>query len=220
MPEMDGYEAAARLRSLGVQTPIIALTAAAMQGDRERCIQAGCDDYTAKPIHGVRLVEMVARYTHSTRPVKPQRRPELPFASLDRKSEPIAHVSNAHRARRRVLLVDDNRDICKLMSMLLEMNGHEVRIAHSGDAAIASVREFTPDAVLLDLGLPDMTGLEVAAQFREMPELSGAVLIALSGRGEAEDRRRTKAAGFHHFVLKPAAPEELERLIADGKGID
>jgi two-component system CheB/CheR fusion protein len=219
MPEMDGYEAAARLRSQGIETPIIALTAAAMQGDRERCIQAGCDDYTAKPIHGPRLVDLVARYTRRVSGEDLERRRQRLQSTHDWSWSQTTRAP-APRPRRRVLLVDDNPDICTLMSLLLEMNGHEVRTVHTGHAAISSAREFTPDAVLLDLGLPDMSGLEVAVQFRDMPEMKNSILIALSGRGEAEDRRRTREAGFHHHVLKPAAPEELERLIADGKEMD
>jgi PAS domain S-box-containing protein len=219
MPEMDGYEAAARLRAQGIQTPIIALTAAAMQGDRERCIQAGCDDYTAKPIHGPRLVEMVARCTPGASAEDRDFRREPLHASQELSWNETTRTP-APRRPRRVLLVDDNPDICTLMSILLQMNGHEVRTAHSGHAAITAAREFTPDVVLLDLGLPDMSGLEVAVQFRDMPQTQNSILIALSGRGEPEDRRRTREAGFHHHVLKPAAPEELERLIADGKDLD
>jgi CheY-like chemotaxis protein len=170
---------------MGVQTPIVALTAAAMQGDREKCIQAGCDDYTSKPIHGPRLVELVARYTRSA-------------------------------GGRRVLLVDDNVDLCRLTSTLLEMNGHQVRIAHTGRAGLESAREFQPHAVLLDLGLPDMNGLQVGAQLRAMPELDRTLLIALSGHGEPEDRRRTQAAGFDHHVVKPASAAELQKLILEG----
>jgi DNA-binding response OmpR family regulator len=91
-----------------------------------------------------------------------------------------------------------------------------VRVAHTGWSALASAREFRPQAVLLDLGLPDMNGLEVVAKLREMPEIEHAVLIALSGRGEPEDRRLTQAAGFHHHVVKPASADELERLIMNG----
>jgi two-component system CheB/CheR fusion protein len=221
MPEMDGYEAASRLRAQGIQTPIIALTAAAMQGDRERCIQAGCDDYTSKPIHGARLVELVARYTQHVTPAELTRRREDRRASpalLRRKSrqEIMATAKPTQTAGRRVLLVDDNADVCNLMTLLFEMNGHDVRVAHTGRSALSLAREFRPQAVLLDLGLPDMNGLEVVAQLREMPELEQTVLIALSGRGEPEDRRLTQAAGFHHHVVKPASADELERLILNG----
>jgi CheY-like chemotaxis protein len=113
-------------------------------------------------------------------------------------------------------VVDDNADMCHLMSMLLEISGHQVRIVHTGCDAVDSAREFLPDAVLLDLGLPDMSGLEVCAKFREMPELQKTLLIALSGRGEVDDRRRTEAAGFHHHLVKPTSADELEKLILNG----
>jgi CheY-like chemotaxis protein len=110
--------------------------------------------------------------------------------------------------------VDDSPDACNLLSMLLETQGHQVRIASTGRGAVAAAREFRPEAVLLDLGLPDISGLEVAVQLQQMPELGQVLLIALSGRDGPDDRRRTRAAGFHHHLVKPARVEELEQLLA------
>lgn len=218
MPVMDGYEAASQLRAQGIQTPIIALTAAAMQGDREKCVQAGCDDYTSKPIHGPRLVELVACYTQQLTPRElERRREELLWSPAIRGPAPSGNgqpISAPQRAGRRVLLVDDSPDACSLLSMLLEMRGHQVRIASTGRGAVAAAREFQPETVLLDLTLPDISGLEVAVQLQQMPELDGVLLIALSGRDEPEDRRRTRAAGIQHHLVKPANVEDLERLIA------
>lgn len=116
------------------------------------------------------------------------------------------------REVRRILLVEDRQDVCEMLKMLLETNGHEVRVAHNGTSAIAAARDYRPDVVLLDISLPDMSGHEVARQLRQIPEVSDAVLIALSGLGDDADRLRSLEAGFDHFVQKPASLNELEKL--------
>jgi CheY-like chemotaxis protein len=112
----------------------------------------------------------------------------------------------------RVLLVEDSSTVCKMMCMLLESHGHEVRAVGDGASAINAAREFRPDVVVLDLNLPDMSGYDVAARLKEIPELSATMLIALSGRGEAEAKRLSREAGFHHHLVKPAGIDQLESL--------
>ena len=98
--------------------------------------------------------------------------------------------------------------------MLLELAGHESRIAHDGPSALAMAADFRPHAVLLDIGLPGMNGYDVAAHLRQIPELSGVALIAMTGYGQEDDRRRTADAGFSHHLVKPVDPAVLERVIA------
>ncbi|HXX48312.1 MAG TPA: PAS domain S-box protein [Myxococcota bacterium] len=117
-------------------------------------------------------------------------------------------------ARRRFLVVDDNRDAADSLALLLEVYGAEVRVAYDGTSALAELREARPDVVLLDLGMPDMDGFEVAARIRKQPELAGVVLVALTGWGQPEDRRATRAAGFDLHLVKPISPPELRDLIA------
>jgi DNA-binding response OmpR family regulator len=112
----------------------------------------------------------------------------------------------------RVLLVDDSRDYCTVMGMLLELSGIEVRAAHSGQAALAAADECRPHVVLLDISLPDLSGYEVCRRMRSRPNIRSATIIALSGRDETEDRTRARAAGFDHYVLKPADLEDLLKL--------
>jgi CheY-like chemotaxis protein len=125
---------------------------------------------------------------------------------------------------RRILVVDDNRDAAESLGMLLGMVGHEVRVAHDGLEACAAAEEFRPDVVLLDLGLPKLSGYEVARRLREAEGGSDVLLVALTGWGQEEDRRRTREAGFDHHLTKPVELEQLRRLLAGaeahGEGAD
>lgn len=100
--------------------------------------------------------------------------------------------------------------------MLLGMIGHEVEIAHDGLEALALAGTFRPHVVLLDLGLPKLSGYEVARRLRETDEGKGVLIVALTGWGQDEDRRRTREAGFDHHVTKPVELESLRRLLSGG----
>jgi signal transduction histidine kinase len=113
----------------------------------------------------------------------------------------------------RVLVVEDNPEVAESLRDLVEAFGHEVRVARSGDAALAEARLHPPDVVLCDIGLPGMTGYEVARAFRGDPVLRHARLVAVTGYAQAEDRREAAEAGFDRHVGKPPDPTELERLL-------
>lgn len=115
--------------------------------------------------------------------------------------------------RRRLLVVDDNKDAAESMSMLLEMWGHEVAYAYDGPSAIETAEQWQPEAVFLDIGLPGMDGYEVAERLRELPQARNAVLIAITGYGQEDDRRRSQRAGIDHHLVKPVAPDALRNLI-------
>jgi PAS domain S-box-containing protein len=123
----------------------------------------------------------------------------------------------ADAAVRRVLVVDDNEDSALTMVMLLEVAGHKAKVAHDGVTALTLAREFKPHVVLLDIALPEMNGYEVAQRMRMMPELSRAVLVAMTGYGQDEDRRRSADAGFSEHLVKPIDPSALERVIASAE---
>ena len=103
----------------------------------------------------------------------------------------------------RVLVVDDNQEAAETLVMLLRLEGHEVKVAHSGTEALAIARASLPQVMLLDLGLPDITGLELAPRLRAIGGLSDAVLIAVTGYGQRQDREASTAAGFDHHMVKP-----------------
>jgi PAS domain S-box-containing protein len=117
----------------------------------------------------------------------------------------------------RILVVDDNRDAADTLAMLLRMMGHEVHTAHDGLEAVGSASVFQPDVVLLDIGLPKLNGYEVARRLREQPGGGEVILIALTGWGQEEDRRRSREVGFDHHLTKPVELDELQRLLAQTK---
>jgi PAS domain S-box-containing protein len=116
---------------------------------------------------------------------------------------------------RRILVVDDNEDVAESLAMLLRLSEHHVRVAHSGPAALELAKGFRPEVVFLDIGMPGMDGNEVARCLRQQPGLDGVALVALTGWGAAEDRRRSAAAGFDHHLVKPVEPGDLHTLLAE-----
>jgi PAS domain S-box-containing protein len=114
----------------------------------------------------------------------------------------------------RLLVVDDNVDAADSLAMLLRLQGHEVRVAHDGLAALELAKSYLPEMVFLDIGMPGMDGYEVARRLRRQPGLENVRLTALTGWGQAEDRRRTAEAGFDHHLVKPAEPNALESLLS------
>jgi two-component system, chemotaxis family, CheB/CheR fusion protein len=188
MPEMDGFAAAARLRELGYRGKLIALTASAMTSDRERCIAAGCDEYMSKPVDRARLLELIAR---------------------------AAAEKQMPEETRRVLIVDDNEDAAEVLAQLLARGNDQVDVttASSGAEALIKARELAPGVVILDLGLPDLDGYEVLAQLKRLPELDGALFIALTGRASSAEGTRASEAGFAHYFVKPADLDALRRAV-------
>jgi two-component system CheB/CheR fusion protein len=117
-----------------------------------------------------------------------------------------------------VLVVEDNPDQATLLAKLLGIWGHRVQVAHDGPEAIEAVRAQAPEVVLVDIGLPGMSGYELARALRKQPGLKEALLMAVSGYGQDEDRRRSREAGFDQHLVKPVDPPTLKRLIASSGG--
>jgi CheY-like chemotaxis protein len=110
-------------------------------------------------------------------------------------------------------VVDDNVDAAESLALLLRLQGQEVRVAHNGAAALNAARAEPHEIVFLDIGMPVMDGFEVARRLRDQPGASDLVLVAVTGWGQEEDRRRTRAAGFDYHLVKPVEPSDLERLL-------
>jgi CheY-like chemotaxis protein len=112
-----------------------------------------------------------------------------------------------------VLIVDDNRDAASSLALLLELDGHRTIVAHDGPAALEAAEQHRPDVVLLDIGLPGMSGYEVGRRIRHEPWGRTLTIIALTGWGQAEDRRRSREAGFDAHLVKPVDPPTLISLL-------
>jgi len=165
-------------------------------------VQASSD---GEPGHGAELRLLL--------PLDPAAAPGAPEAVA---VEAAGGRPKAAREARRVLVVEDHLDTSETLRDLLELSGFEVEIAGSGTDGVAAARQFHPDVVLCDLGLPGMDGYEVASTLRRDPATAAARLIALTGYGGEEDRRRSHEAGFDVHLTKPVDPGLLRRLLSAG----
>src|SRR5690606_9532912 len=230
MPMLDGYAAARALRERGYERPIVALTANAMKSDERRCLESGCDDYLSKPLSRATLVNTVAYYASDVTlaelaerrraygfrvPETEGRADEGSIADGDSRrgasSSERAAAGEDRNLPARVLVVDDNRDSCTLLRLLLQNSGCEVATAGSGGEALSAVDTFKPTVAVIDIGLPDIGGDELVGALKARVDLGACRFICLSGRRESDIDWR--AAGFDHFVQKPASFDSLKRLI-------
>jgi PAS domain S-box-containing protein len=144
---------------------------------------------------------------------------ELPWAS-DPAAPPAATTPSRAAAPngaafgRRILVVEDNHDVAEALCGLLQLYGHQVEVASCGRDGVAAARRLRPEVVLCDIGLPGMDGYAVARALRRDPSTAGARLIAVSGYGMDEDRKRSEEAGFELHLTKPVRPADLQRLLA------
>ena len=187
MPVMDGHQAAKYLRQEGFTLPLIALTAAHMKGDMNRCFESGFTAYLGKPVDQARLYNCLARF--------------LPAA--DNGSPRVTQTKS-------VLVVEDDADALSAMKGLLALSGWQVFGAQYAGAALREVEVHHPHTVLIDVNLPDMSGYVCAAQIHALfPDIR---IIVVSG--EAIDKQRAAEAGVSAHLLKPVSLEQLEAILA------
>jgi CheY-like chemotaxis protein len=139
---------------------------------------------------------------------RPARSSVVTVPATDRHHEP-----GGKPPRCRVLVVDDNVDAATSLGTLLRLHGQEVRVANDGAEALSVAREFRPQVILLDIGMPRMDGNEVVRRLREFPEFEKILIVALTGWGRESDEARTRAAGFDHHLVKPADPGAILDLL-------
>ncbi len=117
----------------------------------------------------------------------------------------------------RVLIVDDNADAARSLSMLLEMSGHECKLAFDGKKALKMAAGYKPRYVFLDLGMPGLDGYELCTQMREIPELANAIFIAQTGWSGEEFVKKARNSGFHHHLVKPVDFNEITAILVKNK---
>jgi CheY-like chemotaxis protein/anti-sigma regulatory factor (Ser/Thr protein kinase) len=138
---------------------------------------------------------------------------KLPRRILDSAPEIRAGAASPPSVRRRVLIADDNRDAADSLAMLLRMEGHDVTVVHDGRQALATIDSVRPEIALLDIGMPELNGYEVARQVRQGPLGMRITLIAVTGWGQASDKARAAAAGFNQHLTKPIEPDALMQML-------
>ena len=133
---------------------------------------------------------------------------------------PVDHPTDADTApRRRILVVDDLKDSADSLSLMLEADGHEVRTAYDGAEAVKAALEFQAEVILLDIGMPNLNGYDAARMIRQQQGDRDVTLIAITGWGHEENRRRTKEAGVDLHLVKPVEPAVLRQALAAGRSV-
>ena len=117
-------------------------------------------------------------------------------------------------AAQRILIVEDNQDSALSLKMLLEVLGHVVDVVHDGEGAIVSAAALRPDVILMDIGLPGLSGYDAARRIRSDCKDKGPLIVALTGWGQDEDRRRSVEAGIDHHLVKPLDLDKLRQILA------
>jgi len=112
------------------------------------------------------------------------------------------------------LVVEDNVDAAQSLAMLLQVSGHQVRMAHTGPTALEAALDYRPNVVLLDISLPEMDGYEVAKRIRQQPVLHNVVLVAMTGYGRDADRQRSQEVGFNAHLVKPVDFDKVQEILA------
>jgi PAS domain S-box-containing protein len=138
---------------------------------------------------------------------------EIRLPLIQQAESGVAETEVIETTPRRVLIVDDNSDAADMLALLLQLDGHLVQAVYSSRDALERAQSFRPDVMLLDIGLPEINGYEVARRLRATPQLRNIRLVAVTGYGRSEDRARTQAAGFDDHLVKPVEVIELKRVL-------
>ncbi len=204
LPGMDGLEVVARIKTDQTlrHIPVIALTASAMRGDRERFLAAGCDDYISKPLQAMELIAKVESHLATTGQTRTSSQEDVP--------QPKKNGSDG----KKILLMEDDAYEARLLMRVLEREGYSIAHAPGGETGLRMAETEKPDLILLDLGLPDLDGQTVAALLKTMPGLAGVPLVAVTAWPPDTARQMAKAYGCAGYISKPISPREFPSQIA------
>lgn len=214
LPVMDGWEATRLLKNdrRTAAIPVIALTAHAMVGDRDKAMAAGCDDYDTKPIELPRLLQKIERLLSQSAkktelPVPPTVAPQAPVA------QPPSSEANSDRAVPHILIVDDNEMNCDMLSRRLKKAGYETAIAMSAMEGLALLEQQSVSLVLLDVMMPGMNGLEMLVRLRQKYTQRDLPVIMATARDRSEDVLEAFELGANDYITKPIdLPLALARI--------
>ncbi|MFN0006913.1 MAG: response regulator [Planctomycetota bacterium] len=216
MPEMDGFEATREIRRVeGTHrhTPIVALTAIDKQGDRERCLKAGMDDYMKKPIDQEEVQGVLAKWmpTAVTAALRKVAEDEAPRAPLPRKVEPKAN----EKRKPRVLLAEDNAINQRIATIMLQKLGCQVFPVPNGLEAFRAVSAGSYDLVLMDCMMPEMDGFEATREIRKAEGTAKHTpIVALTANAMQGDREKCLESGMDDYLSKPIKAEEIQGVLA------
>ena len=197
LPGMDGLQATALIKKDPqlADIPVVALTSYAMDGDKARCLEAGCDGYITKPIDTGSFQDVIETYS---RPGSAEDAATLP----ERRHNTV-----------RILIVDDDPKNVKLMCSMMARDGYELTTAGDGSEALARVQENPPDLILLDVMMPRMNGYEVTRHLKAGAETKAIPIILVTALDSPSDRTKGLEAGADEFLTKPVNPAEIEARV-------
>lgn len=194
MPHLGGHETLREIRNTGCETPVVALSASAMKGERDRCIGWGFDEFLGKPFRAPELRKLVARFLHAGITDLPKTTGTPP----DTKT---------------LLLVEDYEALAKITAKQLERLGFVVETASTATAAIDRARALHPYALVIDLGLPDMDGITLCKTLRQEAQLADRPIIGYTGIEDRAHHEQARAAGFTEVLLKPADLDAFAEIL-------
>jgi CheY-like chemotaxis protein len=211
LPGLDGWEATRLLKAEPAykSIPIIALTAHAMASDRDKAIQAGCDDYDTKPVEINRLLAKIEKWL-STLPAVAPPIAATPAAAPVEEAAPPLTAPPAPIASGKVLIVEDNEMNRDMLSRRLTRRGYEVVIAIDGEQGVSAAKAHKPDLILMDMSLPGLNGWEATKLIRADESTRKIPIIALTAHAMAADREKAIESGCDDYDTKPV---EINRLL-------